>query len=345
VSAGADGHLVLGSVARIADFDDRRPSPQAVPRQSWATGDYVIGRVLDSGSVPYTVEAPTGRLVEVVPGDMVLGALGRRAATLQLVGDWREVDSGDPPTLETLNAAGVLGRVTSAPLPAPPFARLEYMGHAVRDGERLTMADFAATEQSDDIGAPVVLIVGTSMEAGKTVAGKAIVRQLKALGLRVAAAKLTGVGRFRDVQAMEDAGADAICDFVDGGLPSTAVEPELFEEALRRVFALLVAAEPDVIVAEAGASPLEPYNGDTAVRLLAERVRCTVLCASDPYAVVGVIDAFGTDPDLISGRATSNQAGVELVGRLTGKPALNVYGGRDEDALRELLARCLGVDG
>lgn len=345
MSDGQEGNLVLGSVARIADFGARPPRPQAVPRRSWSTGDYVIGRVLDLGSVPYTVESQAGRLVEVVPGDMVLGALGRRAATLQLVGDWREVGADDPPTLDTLNAAGVLGRVTSAPRPAPPFARLEYLGHAARDGERLTMTDFARTEQSDDIGAPVVLIVGTSMEAGKTAAGKAIVRQLKSLGLRVAAAKLTGIGRFRDVQAMGDAGADVICDFVDGGLPSTAVEPEQFEQALRRVFAVLAAAEPDVVVAEAGASPLEPYNGDTAVRLLAERVRFTVLCASDPYAVVGVIDAFGMDPDLISGRATSNQAGIELVHRLTGKRALNLYGGRGGDALRELLSQRLGVDG
>ena len=94
--------------------------PEPLPRSEWATGDYVIGRVLGSGSVPFSIEAPTGRLVEIVPGDLVLGALGRRTATLQLVGDWREVDEGDL-TLETLNAAGVLGRITSTPLPRPPF--------------------------------------------------------------------------------------------------------------------------------------------------------------------------------------------------------------------------------
>lgn len=336
-------HLVLGSVARISDFADHPPVPEPVPRSDWATGDYVIGRVLGSGSVPFAVEAPTGRLVEVVPGDLVLGALGRRTATLQLVGDWREIEEGDL-TLETLNAAGVLGRVTSTPLPRPPFARLRYVGHAARDGRPLRMPDFASGEEAEDIGAPVVLIIGTSMEAGKTVAGKAIVRALKSLGLRVTATKLTGVGRFRDVQAMGDAGADAICDFVESGLPSTAVEPELFELGLRRLFARIAAGAPDVVVAEAGASPLEPYNGDTAVRLLGERIRCTVLCASDPYAVVGVIDAFGTDPDLISGRAASTEAGVELVRRLTGKRALNLFGGSGGESLRRLLSETLEVE-
>jgi hypothetical protein len=343
VSESASGRLILGSVARIADFEERPPTPARVAQDEWATGDYVIGRVIDSGAIPFSLEAPSGRLVEVIPGDLVLGALGRRTATLQLVGDWREIDEADP-TLETLNAAGVIGRITSAPLPPPASARLEYLGHATRDGERLTMKRFAGSEQADDVGAPVVLIVGTSMEAGKTVAGKAIVRQLKALGLRVVAAKLTGVGRFRDVQAMGDAGADAICDFVDGGLPSTAVPPEDFEDAARRVFARIAAARPDAVVIEAGASPLEPYNGDTAVRLLGERVRCTVLCASDPYAVVGVIDAFGTDPDLVSGRAAATDAGVELVRRLTGKQALNLFAAPGGEVLRELLCRTLDLD-
>jgi hypothetical protein len=330
-------------MARIGDLAEHPPRAVPAPRESWATGDYVIGRVLASGSVPFRIESPTGRLVEVVPGDLVLGALGRRAATLQLVGDWRDVDGSDL-TLETLNAAGVLGRITSAPHPRPPFARLDYVGHATRDGERVRMEDFAERREADDIGAPVVLIIGTSMEAGKTLAGKAIVRVLKSLGLRVTATKLTGVGRFRDVQAMGDAGADSICDFVEGGLPSTAVEPELFERALRRVFWRVAAGEPDVVVVEAGASPLEPYNGDTAVRLLGDRIRCTVLCASDPYAVVGVIDAFGTDPDLISGRAASTEAGVELVRRLTGKRALSLFGGSGGEELRALLSESLEVE-
>jgi hypothetical protein len=343
VSESGNGRLIYGSVARIADFEDRPPTPAPIERDEWATGDYVIGRVLDSGSIPFSLEAPSGRLVEVIPGDLLLGALGRRTATLQLVGDWRGIDEADP-TLETLNAAGVLGRITSAPLPRPASVSLEYLGHATRDGERLAMKRFAEDERTDDVGVPVVLIIGTSMDAGKTVAGKAIVRELKALGLRVAAAKLTGVGRFRDVQAMGDAGADAICDFVEGGLPSTAVPREEFEDAARRVFARIAAAQPDVAVIEAGASPLEPYNGDTAVRLLGERIRCTVLCAGDPYAVVGVIDAFGTDPDLVSGRAAANEAGIELVRRLTGKQALNLFGGSRREVLRELLSRTLDLD-
>ena len=64
---------------------------------------------------------------------------------------------------------------------------------------------------------------------------------------------------------MRDAGADAIFDFVDAGLPSTLVEPAAYEAALLGLLAQLGGAQPDVVVAEAGASPLEPYNGDVAL--------------------------------------------------------------------------------
>lgn len=172
---------------------------------------------------------------------------------------------------------------------------------------------------------PVVLIIGTSMDAGKTVAAAAIIRELKRMGKRVAGAKLTGVGRYRDILAMEQAGADTVLDFVDAGLPSTVVPADEYRAVLQVLCSKLAAAEADVVVAEAGASPLEPYNGELAVGMLSEQVCATVLCASDPYAVVGVISAFGWRPDLVSGRATSTSAGVALVEKLVGIRALNMF--------------------
>jgi uncharacterized NAD-dependent epimerase/dehydratase family protein len=200
------------------------------------------------------------------------------------------------------------------------------------------MHDCVPPGPGERLTAPIVLITGTSMEAGKTVTGKAVVRSLRRLGLSVAAAKLTGVGRFRDVLALGDAGAGPIFDFTDAGLPSTAVPPGIYAEALDVLLSLLAQGEPDVVVAEAGASPLEPYNGDTAIAALGGRVACTVLCASDPYAVTGVVRAFDYEPDLVSGRATSTSAAIELVGKLTGLPALNALDPSSGPQLDELLA-------
>ena len=263
--------LYLTSLARIADFGERPYERAELPRAEWDTGDYVVAEILESGAFPFMIESIDGRAVEVLPGDKIVGALGRRAATLEVVGDWREV--GDDLEMQTLTSAGVLGRCTSASLPPPPMADLRYSGHLMRGGVKATMRSFVAQDTDRAYEVPTVLIVGTSMSAGKTVAAKAIVRSLKRLGLKVAATKLTGVGRYRDVLAAGDAGADMIADFVDVGLPSTAVPVEEFEAALQLLLARLAAATPDVVVAEAGASPLEPYNGEVAVQAFG-RSRC-----------------------------------------------------------------------
>jgi hypothetical protein len=325
----------LTSVTRIADFDRKPPGELALPRSDWQTGHYVLAEVTERGAVPFSIESSSGRAVEVAPGDAIVGALGRRTATLEAVGDWRAV--GEDLEMETLTAGGLLGRCTSASIPPPRMATVRYRAHAVRDGTPLAMTDFVPAVPERKLEAAVVLIVGTSMEAGKTIAAKAVVRALKHMGLTVAAAKLTGVARYRDILAVSDAGADRVADFVDVGLPSTAVPAEQFEPRLRSLLSLISEGEPDAAVLEAGASPLEPYNGDVAVKSLGDRIRCTVLCASDPYAVVGVMNAFGIEPDLISGRATSTEAATDLIAKLCDIEALNLLDRRSHPRLREIL--------
>lgn len=335
-------NTVRTSVTRIADLGAPPLAHEPLPFAEWATGDYVVGEALERYG-PCRLEAPNGRRVEVVPGDLVVGALGRRFATLQIVGDWQAV--GSDLRLDTLTIAGVLGHCTSFAVPRPAMVELAYRGHVRRDGEKVTMLGEAERAPWPDLpfSKPVLLIIGTSMEAGKTLAAKTIVRRLRDLGVRVGAVKLTGVGRYRDVLAMGDAGADPILDFVDAGLPSTIDEPGAVELALRRLLGRLAAADVDVVVAEAGASPLEPYHGEIAVRALGDNVACTVLCASDPYAVVGVMGAFDVRPDLVSGRATSTEAGITLVQRLTGLPALNMLDRAAHPRLDALLRERLGI--
>jgi hypothetical protein len=175
------------------------------------------------------------------------------------------------------------------------------------------------------------------MSAGKTTTARLAVRRLKLAGLRVVGAKLTGAGRYRDVLSLRDAGADAIFDFVDVGLPSSICTPEEYAPRLRALLGKVTAEEPDVIVAEAGASPLEPYNGSTVLNELGASIRCLILAAADPYAVLGVQRAFGMEPDLVTGLATSTIAGCELVTRLTGLSTLNVLDPESRPALDRLL--------
>jgi len=330
----------LPSVTRISDLDVVPYEVAPRPRASWRNGEYVLVGIEGDSPHPYEVELPDGRLAEVVPGDQIIGVLGRRAATLQVVGDWESVE--DPADMDLLSVAGVVGRCTSRSAFAKNLPATSYVGHIVRGGSPVTMGQFAGDRTARPLRVPVVLIIGTSMDAGKTMAASRIVRVLRAAGRRVAGAKFTGVGRYRDVLAMRDAGAEWIFDFVDAGLPSSVVPPDEYEQAACSLINKINAVDADVAVIEAGASPLEPYNGDAAVRVLGDAVRTVVLCASDPYAAVGVISAFGIEPSFVAGRATSTSAGASLTTKLTGRPALDLLDRAIDTTLGALLARELG---
>ena len=332
--------VTLASLTRIADFHQTAFDITPIDRSNWETGDYAVCEVIAS-SRSSQIELTTGRMTEVAVGDLVMGALGIRAATLEAVGSWKEV--GQDLRLQAMTAAGLLGKVTSQSSFIPQPIELTYRGHVTRDGAKVNMRRFVVKPASITLACPVLLLIGTSMSSGKTTSARVIIRRLKRMGLRVAGAKLTGAGRYRDILAMSDAGADAIHDFVDAGLPSSVCDAATYRLALANLLGRIADERPDVLVAEAGASPLEPYNGEEAISQIRPQVRCTVLCASDPYAVVGVTQGFGFEPDLVAGVATSTSAGVEVIRRLTGRPALNLLDIGSHAELDELLVRHLAL--
>ena len=66
-------------------------------------------------------------------------------------------------------------------------------------------------------------------------------------------------------------------------------------------------------------------------------MQLSILCASDPYAVLGVQDAFRLTPDVVAGPAANTTAAVQLVERLTGVRALNLLDRGGAEELRLLL--------
>ena len=327
---------LLTTVTRISDLASEPFEVEAVDREHWDTGDYVCVEVLRAAGTQGRIELPSGRIAEIFRGDRIVGALARRHATLEAVGDWRDTEENG--RMELLTAAGLFGRATSVSVLLRPLVPLHYLGHVMRGGEKSTMSQFALQRPSSEaappaFGIPTILVVGTSMSAGKTTAAKAILRAVAASGRRAVGAKLTGAGRYQDILAMGDAGAEAIYDFIDAGLPSTVCPAEVYRPALSSLLAAIAAREPDVLVAEAGASPFEPYNGAVVLEHLSADLKAVVLCASDPYAVVGVMRGFGVVPDLVCGPTTNTTAGCELVERLTSVPARNLLSSAERRAL------------
>ncbi len=332
----------FSSLARITDLDTTPFDVEARSRDQWATGDYVVGVVTDTSGYR-AIELPNGRDMEVAEGDAVVGAFGVRQATLEMTGSWRTI--GTDGTMHALTRAGLFGAEESrSTLIQRPLA-LRYHGHVVRNGVKMTMEDAAPSVEERPFTTPTVLFVGTSMSAGKTTAARIVTRRLKRMGLNVLGAKVSGAGRYRDVLSIQDAGADWGFDFVDVGLPSTVVPEEEYRGAVRQLLARMAQPPADVAVVEIGASPLEPYNGTIALEELQDALAMTVLCASDPYAVLGVEEAFDMlSPDLITGLATNTAAGIALLNQLTDRPAFNIRDKETHASLDSLLRDRLGLD-
>jgi hypothetical protein len=334
-------HYFFSTVTRNSDLWTAPFKTVKWERSGWDTGDFVVGRAIGKRNRLFECETKTGRMADMVRGDLIIGALGERAATLEGVGDWRATKANCE--LDALTSAGLFGKATSISPMLPDLMRLEYLGHVTRQGKKLGMKDFVVPVEPRRLDIPVILIIGTSMSAGKTSSGQVIIRALNYLGLNVVGAKLTGAARYRDILKFRDAGASDVFDFVDAGLPSTVCPEPEFRQALELLLSKIASCNADVLVAEAGASPLEPYNGATVVDYLGDLTCFTLLCASDPYAVLGVQTAYGDHmkADLVTGPAANTTAATRLVRELSGHHALNLLDRNTYPELVSLLKNAL----
>ena len=341
----------IASVAKNASIQaDAFISPEVVARRGYV----VAVRVQSDKAVYNRLENADGRLTRLKPGDVMAGVLGRRRALRGYAGDVpAELKPGD--TLHVLNLGGVLGRCSSyAPDLGRPFEtellgavlRFPYLGQRV--GVPANIAEHALAEGGPlTASAPLIAVLGTCMDAGKTVAACEIIHGLSRRGLRLAAAKLTGVALQRDVLSMRDHGAAEALSFVDAGLPST--DPETAAQAARRIVARLNRGRPDAIVLELGDGLLGEYGVQSilADRELVQHVRVVVLCATDPVGAWGAVrllrSEHGLEAGVVTGPATDNEVGGGFVESTLGIPTANAL--TAPDRLVDLVWRAVGSNG
>ena len=300
-----------------------------------AAEGYVLAvRILHDKPSYNTVEDRTGRMVSLRAGDILAGTLGHRRALRGYAGVVpSHIAVGD--TIEVLNLGGILGRCTSVnPEIGPPF-KAEVLGAILafpelgdRIGRPAHIRD-RAVPPADVLESrvPVVYVAGTCMNAGKTVAATELVRGLARSGLRVAAAKLTGVSLMRDALSMLDAGAVAALTFNDVGIAST--HPGVTVSTAKGIFNRLAGGKPDVIVAELGDGILGEYGVQDILRdaELMSVGAAYVMAAPDPVACWGAAELMRREFDLpitaITGPATDNEVGQVYITGGLGLPAHN----------------------
>ena len=330
----AGENFIFTSLTRISNLEQNEFAYKYLAKTNWSTGDYILCEVSKS-SPQLRAELRNGRMMELLPGDKLIAVLGVRHASLEATGSWHDV--GREGHMHLLTGAGLAGRMTSKSTFIPDLIQIDYIGHVMMDERKTNMTNFVPEVDFLEFQIPTILIVGTSMSSGKTMSAKVIIRQLKKMNLTVVGSKLTGGGRYRDILAMKDAGADAIFDFVDVGLPSSICPSDKYRESAGKLLSLLAGSRADVAVIEIGASPLEPYNGESAVDMIRHQVKCTVLCASDPYAVVGVMQSWQVVPTIISGPAVNTLGGIDLIRKLCNIEPLNLIERKNLPRLRSIL--------
>ncbi|MEO5859470.1 MAG: hypothetical protein ABIR33_11030 [Pyrinomonadaceae bacterium] len=305
-----------------------------------SVGDVVAVRAL-SESVTYgNLELPSGRLAKINTGDVLLGVLGERRALKGFVGVVPATVAAGA-RLHLLNMGGVIGECQGHHSSLSDAIEVEVLG-TVCDSEGFTIniQDKALTHsESLTLRAPLVVVAGTCMNSGKTVAGIEIVRQATNAGYKVAAAKLTGVACLRDTLNMEDHGAFITASFLDCGLPSTVNRDDLAPMA-KGLLNHLDSKDPDLVVVELGDGIVGGYGVETILRNaeLRSAISSFVFCASDYVGVIGGVEVLrdlGLSIDVVAGSVTDSAMGEEFVTSRIGLKAGNAR--RDGKRLFELV--------
>lgn len=296
---------------RIADLGlaasldaDARPS----------AGDLVLARIIRLGQHRH-VELVSGRRAALSEGDLVILAFGNRYASDQF-------ESYVPATLgpcHMVAGGGIASLVVSKHTRMKAPTDIQPLG-ILRDGNgaALNLSRWGwpgVGQPANAVTQPhMILVAGTSMNAGKTTTCSNVIRTLKACGLRTSALKLTGTGSGGDLWNYLDAGAIEAMDFGNVGLASTAgMDVRSLDAAITRLCAA-VSAQADMIVAELADGILQRETSQLLQSsALRARIGSILFAAADPLgALAGVelLASWGLEVSAVSGLIAASPLAV-----------------------------------
>ncbi|GAA1488680.1 DUF1611 domain-containing protein [Brachybacterium sacelli] len=300
------------------------------------SGEVVLARVTSVGHHK-RLESPVSRRQVLFPGDEIVVAYGHRYAADQFLA----TVPGDLGPAHLAAAGGLASRVLEQHAAVGSPTGIEPIG-VLRDAHGpVTLARAAAHHVVRDVAdradrpahrVPVIAVLGTSMNSGKSTVLAQLAHGLAAAGLRVAAAKVTGTGAGNDYNLFLDAGAHRVLDFTDFGYSSTF---QVDYEEVRDLFLSMAdelaggGEEPDVVLLEIADGV---YQGETA-RLLADDefgavVDAVAFAAGDALGAVGgvgALGALGRTPAFVSGVVTSSPLATDEARRALEVPVVPTF--------------------
>ena len=289
-------------------------SDQIIPEE----GAVIVVQALEDAGKNNLLEFTTGRIGYLVEGDILPVVLGKRRALREYSGDIpSHLAVGD--ILYYLCESGVVGQISGFNEAWGVPMQLKVLGSLVTHGTQLNIKDFSIERTKTlEQSAPIIGVVGTCMNIGKTTAICKIIKHFKGLGLRVAGVKLSGVASTQDLDKVQDAGADPVIGFMDAGLPSTCSDPKEVIEVAISVLQEANKSNPDVIIAEFGDGILGEYNVGKIIQCpeIQQHISSFIVGAGDLVGAWGakeIMHQYGVAVTLITGPAVNNNTGVSYV--------------------------------
>jgi len=305
-------------------------------------GDLLLARVDQLGQHP-RLELTTSRRAEMFEGDEIAVVFGNRYAPDQF--EAIVPDRMEPCRL--VAAGGVAARLLNSHSRMKRATRITPLGLlADAEGNPLNLASFRLAQPAAINPEPLVLVVaGTSMNAGKTTACASLVKGLVRHGLQVAAAKVTGTGDGSDYRSLVDAGADPVYDFLDAGYVSTyRVDRHDLVDIVMILGGHLAASNPDVIVLEVADGLLQRETARLfVIPEFTSWVDGVVFAANDALgaqAGVAWLAARQLPVIAITGVLTSSPLAIREAEAATGLPVFNTMA-LSRSAVASLIHGCL----
>ncbi|MFJ2619755.1 DUF1611 domain-containing protein [Glutamicibacter sp. NPDC087344] len=319
--------------------------PALVP----AAGDVVVARVREIGKHT-AVQSAQGRRQKLFVGQLVLIAYGDRYAPDQFLAHV----PADLGPCQLVAGGGVASAVESMHASIDAATELEPVGLLARGSQVVNLQDFAplqvhipspaASVPRERHAVPVLAVLGTSMNSGKSTTLGCLVNGLTNAGLQVAAGKATGTGAGNDPNLFRDAGASAVADFTDFGYPTTyRVSYEKVRDLLVAMIREQAASGADVVIIEI-ADGL--FQGETS-RLLndpvfSEHVDKVLFSAQDALGALAgeqILRAAGLDLAAVSGCLTSSPLATAEARAHLSTPVIDTYQLCDPQVATALLPR------
>jgi hypothetical protein len=301
-------------------FFDKLPLP----------GDLVYGTISRIGQHS-SLENALGRIHIIHDGTKAIFVFGNRYAP-----DFYEGLVPDTITDEAdlLARSGVIGIVKTKNSLIKDPTKVKVLGYVCDEaGNVLNTQNFPLIKPKNTIKkqprSKMILVCGTSMNSGKSMAAAACCWALTSMGYNVRASKVTGTASLKDILLMNDAGAHHYADFTYLGYPSTYL---LDKGQLLGIFDRLdlkFANNPkNFWVVELADGVIQR---ETAMLLstpeLVSRINKLIFCASDAFGAIGGLrtlkENFNLVPDAISGICSSSPLNLRELSEFTDIPVFN----------------------